>query len=133
VPSSPDVARSRGGDHVARLARHASRQLGIPVLSVLRLRRRIRDSAQLDAQQRAVNLAGAMIASAPLVVGRALVVDDIVTSGATVTEAMRALHDAGWVIAGAAVVAATPRQAATQHGAAPAADRIPTAIGVSNI
>jgi predicted amidophosphoribosyltransferase len=114
---------------VARLARHANRQLGIPVLCVLRLGRRIRDSAQLDAQQRAVNVAGAMIASAPRVVCRALVVDDIVTSGAMVTEAMRALRDAGWVIAGAAVVAATPRQAATHHGAAPPPPH-PAAIGV---
>jgi predicted amidophosphoribosyltransferase len=40
----------------------------------------------------------------------ALLVDDVVTSGATLGEAARALQDGGWYVVGAAVVAATPRR-----------------------
>jgi predicted amidophosphoribosyltransferase len=105
VPSSPAAARARGGDHVRRLARHAEGQ----VVSPLRLVRRVADSAGLRAGERSTNLAGAFAAAAP---GfgrvRAVIVDDIVTSGATLTEAFRALHAAGWEVVGAAVVAATP-------------------------
>jgi orotate phosphoribosyltransferase len=36
-----------------------------------------------------------------------LIVDDIVTTGATLTEASRALQAAGWQVCGAAVIAAT--------------------------
>ncbi len=116
VPSSGAAARARGGDHVARLARHAGAALGVRVLPALRLTRRVSDSAALGADERGVNLAGAMAAAGPR--GgphppHALVVDDILTSGATLTEAIRALRAAGWAVSSAAVVAATPRRAAS--------------------
>ena len=57
-----------------------------------------------------------MRARAPAAGVVALIVDDIFTTGATVVEASRALVDAGWPVAGAAVIAATPRT-----GNAPAA------------
>jgi predicted amidophosphoribosyltransferase len=37
-------------------------------------------------------------------------VDDIVTTGATLREAARALTSAGWQVSGAAVIAATQRR-----------------------
>jgi len=111
VPSSPRAARERGGDHVLRLARHAARRTATPLAPALSLARRVRDSAGLHRDERAANLAGAMRATGPLGSGRAVIVDDIVTTGATLHEAARALREAGWTILGGAAVAATPRRA----------------------
>jgi predicted amidophosphoribosyltransferase len=104
IPSTAGARRARGGDHVRRLARRAGR-----TAPALRLTRAVRDSAGLDAAERAANLAGALCARPP---GHprapAIVADDIVTTGATLREGARALALAGWSVAGAAVVAATP-------------------------
>lgn len=92
-----------------RLASVAAGTTGHPMLRALRLRRRVRDSAGLGVEDRSSNLSGAMIAH-PVRVGTAVVVDDIVTSGATGSEAARALRAAGWTVAGVAAVALTPRR-----------------------
>lgn len=110
VPSSPAARRTRGGDHVLRLARSASRRRGLPVVPALRLARAVADSAGLSTTQRTENLQGAMRALPPSPGGPALLVDDIVTTGSTLREAERALADAGWAVHGAAVVAATLRR-----------------------
>jgi predicted amidophosphoribosyltransferase len=64
----------------------------------------------LSASERYRNLVGAMRASPPPATATALIVDDIVTTGASLAEAARALSTAGWPVAGAAVIAATPRR-----------------------
>jgi len=74
--------------------------------------RDVADQAGLDAGQRARNLAGALRVRAwrgpapPVVV----VVDDLVTTGASLAEAARALCAGGLPVLGAAVVAATGRR-----------------------
>jgi predicted amidophosphoribosyltransferase len=88
------------------------------VLPVLRRGRGTRDSAGLGATERRRNLAGRFSVRLPrdstLPAGTLVLVDDVVTSGATLTEAAAALvrtspSDDPPVLA--AVVAATPRQA----------------------
>ena len=126
VPSSAAAVRSRGRDHVRELAAVAVAELraaGVPAATVPVLGRsgRTRDSAGLDAVQRRANLAGrfrALPVRARLPPGSRLVlVDDVVSSGATLTEAARALARPPDTAAGgadtpvlAAVVAATPRR-----------------------
>ena len=111
IPSSRAAIRARGGAHVERLARLVSRQLGHPVAPhALRLVRATRDSAGLGIDARQANLTGAMASARPPGGYGALVLDDVVTTGATLAEGMRALADAGWPIVGAAVIAATPRR-----------------------
>jgi predicted amidophosphoribosyltransferase len=119
VPSSRADAAARGGDHVRRLAYRASRRAGVPVApNVLVLARRKGESAGLGVQARAANLAGAFAARDPCRSGSAaIVVDDIVTTGATLREACRALRAAGWPVAAAAVVAATPLRARRDNAA----------------
>jgi predicted amidophosphoribosyltransferase len=109
VPSDRRVAAARGGDHVARLAGRAARELGTRVVhGALRLDSAVRDSAGLGVVERAANLDHAMSGRPPPRPGLAAVlVDDVVTSGATLREAHRALRDAGWAVTAAATVART--------------------------
>jgi len=115
VPSSRTAVRARGHDPTARLAAAAARQLG-PGASwgrALRQVRRVRDQAGLGAAARAANLAGALVADGrrlPAAGRRVVLVDDVLTTGATLAEAARALRTAGFDVLGAAVVAATTRR-----------------------
>ena len=119
VPSRPSAVRARGHDSTLRLARRAAatmRRAGgdVEVLPVLRVIRRLADQAGLEAAERAANLDGGLAVPAHLarlVRGRqVLVVDDVITTGASIAEAARALRVAGGEVVGAAVVAATRRR-----------------------
>ncbi|MCV2488611.1 ComF family protein [Geodermatophilus sp. YIM 151500] len=120
VPGSAAALRSRGRDHVRELAVRAVAELraaGVPAGSARLLGRtgRVRDSTGLSAAQRRANLAGTFTVRAPVPAGALLVVvDDVVSSGATLTEAAATLGAArtrpGPPVL-AAVVAATPRRA----------------------
>jgi predicted amidophosphoribosyltransferase len=127
VPSSRPAARARGGDHVARLASAVARQTGLPMLPVLTLRGFVADSAGLSADQRRRNVTGRLLARAPADgIGQPIILDDIVTTGATLAEAGRALTAAGWQPAGAAVIAATRlRRAASRPAARTTVGRAP--------
>jgi predicted amidophosphoribosyltransferase len=118
VPSSRAALRARGRDHVRELAGQAVTDLraaGVPAAEgrLLVRRGRVRDSAGLGAAQRRANLAGTFVrAGTPPRGALLVVVDDVVTSGATLTEAAAALtvgDAAGDAPVLAAVVAATPR------------------------
>lgn len=117
VPSSAAAVRSRGRDATAAIAVGAARRLrpGRPVRVVRLLRpvRRLADQSGLTATQRQVNLAGAYrvrrTRSPPT--GQVIIVDDLVTTGASIAEATRALTAAGYDVLGAAVLAATVRTA----------------------
>ena len=118
VPSRARVVRERGHDPVLRMAKVAGRSLrsaGVAarVDPVLRVRRRLQDQSGLDASARRRNVSGAFGVSAIRrpAAGCAVVVDDIVTTGATAAEAVRALTAAGVEVLGVAVVAATRRSA----------------------
>ncbi len=86
---------------------------GFVVVPALVHTRRVADQAHLDRAARARNLAGSMAVGAPwrgVVRGATCVlVDDVVTTGATLAEAARALHDAGARHVVAAACATTPR------------------------
>jgi len=122
VPSRPASVRQRGHDPTARVTAAAARDLGgLPVQRALRQSRRVRDQAGLTASARAANLAGALVADrSRLASGAAVVlVDDVLTTGATLAEAARALRAAGCVVLGAAVVAATRRKSRVDRGLSP--------------
>ncbi len=118
VPSSRRASRGRGHDPVGRVARLAVRRLrglgwDVAVLPVLEQVRRVADQAGLSATQRAANLASSLRVAPALrgAHGRpAVLVDDIVTTGATLAEGARALRVAGFAVPAAVTVAATRRR-----------------------
>jgi predicted amidophosphoribosyltransferase len=116
VPSSRAAIRQRGGDHLLRLARQVGRQLQLEVRPTLRLTGRVLDSAGLSADQRVGNLRHRMRARPATGPGRAIVLDDILTTGTTMTEAGRALRAAGWQVPAGAVIGWTRlRQVRGEH------------------
>ncbi|HUU22977.1 MAG TPA: phosphoribosyltransferase family protein [Phycisphaerae bacterium] len=88
---------ARGGNHSDTLARAVARRLGLPVGRELRRVRNTPPQARLAASQRSQNVRGAFAVSRPAgVEGAAVVlVDDILTTGATANEAARTLLAAG--------------------------------------
>jgi predicted amidophosphoribosyltransferase len=118
IPSRPRTRRARGADVGLVLAHAASRHLragGWPVRVVreLRHRRASADQAGLDRADRARNLQGSLVArsAASGTTGTAgvVLVDDILTTGATLREAARAARAGGHRLVGGAVLAATGR------------------------
>ncbi len=115
APSSPSSVRSRGHDPLLRIARVAVRRLRdaevtascAPAVTAVR---RVADQSGLGSADRARNLAGAFRVSRSVPTGSVVVVDDVVTTGATAAETTRALRAAGVDVIGAAVVAATVRR-----------------------
>lgn len=103
VPSARWAVRARGHDPMRRIALAAAAELrrsGVParVVAVLRHRRAVADQSGLDSRQRLANLADALEVTASgarlLAGGRVVLVDDLVTTGATLAEAARAVREA---------------------------------------
>lgn len=104
VPSARRAVRTRGHDPARRIALAAARELrrtGTParVLPVLRQRHAVADQSGLGARQRLDNLAGALAVvpgGGRLLCGGGpvVLVDDLMTTGASLTEAARALRAA---------------------------------------
>ena len=117
VPTTWRSRLGRGSDVVDQLAHGAAgllRDTGADVSArqALRMARRTADQSGLDARARARNLAGAFqLRTGDRLTGCDLViVDDIVTTGATLGEAVRALTAAGHCPHAAAVVAHRARR-----------------------
>jgi predicted amidophosphoribosyltransferase len=117
VPSARAATRRRGHDPTRRITAMAVSALirsGVRARGacVLAQARRVADQSTLTARERAGNLLEALTVVRPAEVRgrRVVVVDDVITTGATLAEAARALRAAGADVAGAGVVAATRRR-----------------------
>ncbi|MGN6744097.1 MAG: ComF family protein [Amnibacterium sp.] len=105
MPATVRSSRDRGYDPVRVVLRRAR----LPARRLLRLDRRPADQRALGRVERQRNVAGSM-RSRPAVGLRVLLVDDVVTTGATLAEAARAVRAAGGTVLGAITVASTPER-----------------------
>ncbi|MFZ8901720.1 MAG: ComF family protein [Ilumatobacteraceae bacterium] len=105
APTSSSRRRHRGFDQAAVIARHVARELGVPCRRLLVRETRVAQTGR----SRVARLAGprfrALDTRRPR---RVLVVDDVVTTGATLRAAAHALTASGWGDVTLAAVASTP-------------------------
>lgn len=101
IPSSRSNSRRRGRNFISDLCQEISRQTNIPVTPTLELARKVKDQSGLSAKARATNMKGAFAISAGVYPrGDLILIDDVVTTGATVSEAARALNSHGFHLLG---------------------------------
>lgn len=105
LPTSRASYRRRG----FRVPDLLIRRAGFRPHRLLAYTRRTSDQRGLDRAGRRRNVEGSLRASPDAAGRRVVVVDDVVTTGATLAEAVRALRAAGAEVVAAVAVAATPR------------------------
>lgn len=106
APTSRKRRRRRGFDQAELVARRVAAQLGVPCR---RLLEREGDDTPQTGRDRAARLHGPTFRASPRTAGeRLLVVDDVVTTGATLRSAADALHRAGARSVVRAALATTP-------------------------
>lgn len=124
VPSRAAAVRRRGRDPTGALVRWAARVLrsrgrNVVVAPALVTRAGLVDQSGLGIEARAANLRGSLRVRTGVVrglavrsprIGGVVVCDDVVTTGATLVEASRALRAVGLPVLGGATVAATQRR-----------------------
>ena len=106
VPTTRSAFRRRGYRVPDLLIRRAQ----VAPQRVLRLAARTDDQRGLGARERVTNMSGTMRARRPGEGAEVVIVDDVVTTGATFDEAARALTEAGFLVSAAVALAATPRR-----------------------
>ena len=97
VPSSKQSQRRRGRSFVVDLTKAISKHTGIAVNDCLQVSRHVSDQSGLTRIQRSSNMHGAFsVKPGAILRGDAIVIDDVVTTGATLREAARALNSQGF-------------------------------------
>jgi predicted amidophosphoribosyltransferase len=111
APTRRWAARRRGGDTVARVALAATAgHRAVNVVQALRTRALVADSVGLSSADRQRNIAGRVKVVRPIerkvgADGEVLIVDDVVTTGATVCESVRVLQTAGVTVVAVLAIA----------------------------
>jgi len=110
APTRRSAARRRGGDPVTRMARMAATAIAgrpdITVVQALRMKALTRDSVGLGTAARERNIAGRVLLRGARPRTEVVLVDDIVTTGATARESVKILHAAGVRVAAVLAIAA---------------------------
>ncbi len=106
IPSRKSAVRLRGRQFITEIAKDGSDNFGIPIVNPLLHHRTVRDQSGLHLEDRWNNLEGAFVVEREHGLrGRVLLIDDLVTTGATLCEAARALRYAGIEVVGAVTAA----------------------------
>ena len=110
LPLAPARQRERGFNQSMEIARVVSRRTGVPITRGLVRTGNAPPQAALPWAQRRRNVRGAFACTRSFADRRIAVVDDVMTTGATLESAARALLHAGAARVDAWVVARTPPQ-----------------------
>ncbi|HEX5047518.1 MAG TPA: ComF family protein [Gammaproteobacteria bacterium] len=133
VPLHPHRLRERGYNQATEIARTLGEELAVPVLvgGVHRLREAVQQAGQSAGRRRA-NVAAAFAARRDLR-GRAIaIIDDVITTGATVNALAAALLAAGAGSCEAWAIARTPPHHSSTGARTPTGEARPAAPGYSN-
>ena len=117
APTTPARLRDRGFDQARLLARAVASRQGLPCR---RLLRRAAGPAQTGRDAAARRVGPVFTVPRPVDGRRVLLVDDVVTTGATVAAAARALREAGAAEVHVVAAARTPPSRGHVHSAIPA-------------
>jgi len=106
IPLARERERERGFNQAALVAERVARGLGAPVRARWLARTRATaPQTELDAAERRANVRGAFVASTAAAGADVVLVDDVLTTGATAGECARALRAAGAASVGLLTVA----------------------------
>ena len=115
IPSSPSAIRKRGRDHINILAEYIQRDLQEKSVTanyapILFQKKSIKDQSQLSSQQRMDNTKGKFaVKSCEIPQGAVYLIDDLITTGASILEGVRALSEAKITIAAGVTACAVGR------------------------
>ena len=97
IPSCKTSQRRRGRSFIVDLCKEISSQTGFSMNDCLDLSRRVSDQSGLSRIERLSNMKGAFVLKSDAIVrGDLILIDDVVTTGATLREAARALNSQGF-------------------------------------
>ena len=97
VPSSKQSQRRRGRSFIVDLTQTISQNTGIAMNDCLQVARRVSDQSGLTRGQRISNMRGAFsLMPGAILRGDLILIDDVVTTGATLKDAARALNSQGF-------------------------------------
>ena len=115
LPSAPSAIRRRGRDHMNTLAEYVQRDLQQKSITayhapILFQKKSIKDQSQLSSQQRMENTKGKFaVKSCEIPQGAVYLIDDLITTGASMLEGVRALSEAKITIAAGVTACAVGR------------------------
>ena len=96
IPTEPQRVRQRGFDHALLMARAVAVELDIPLLNALNRLKRVRQKGSSKQQRHEQIVGGFGVRGANQLQDKhVLLIDDVVSTGATINEAARMLKEAG--------------------------------------
>ena len=110
IPSRKSANRKRGRNFLREITSQVAVEVGLSSHSLLTHSRKVRDQSQLNIVDRSENVSGAFAIDPKFTaqfstgmpkIPKIIVIDDLITTGATLSEAIRALRSAGFTVLGA--------------------------------